>query len=354
MPRELLVVNKIDAAGDLQLARLRHLLPDAVFVSARRGDGIARLRERIAELLPRPEVELESAGALPGGLARRRVHAEGEVLAEEHTPEGTLLRARVGPELASARVAVRRRGHPPLTLRRLPTPAANPTPTADDRRLGAFPVRFGRSAHRNGDHGWRDGCVTDCPVGVPGCGVTASVTGGREERVPIVTGYEDTPGGHDALVLGAQLTRLTGLGAIVATVYPTDGRGLAAVAHDPRWLPRARKIALVRFARARSSSATAGAPTNRSSPRSGPARSRRSSPTSPTSPTRSARRSSSSARRGTGCWAASRPAGPCSGCCQRAPVRWRSRRAAIGIARARASSPSPWSTTARRRPTAPP
>jgi len=69
--------------------------------------------------------------------------------------------------------------------------------------------------------------------------------------VPIVTGYEDTPGGHDALVLGAQLTRLTGLGAIVATVYPTDGRGLAVVAHDPRWLPRARKVALARFARAR-------------------------------------------------------------------------------------------------------
>jgi nucleotide-binding universal stress UspA family protein len=69
--------------------------------------------------------------------------------------------------------------------------------------------------------------------------------------VPIVTGYEDTPGGHDALVLGAQLARLTGLGAIVATVYPTDGRGLAAVAQDPRWLPRARKVALARFARAR-------------------------------------------------------------------------------------------------------
>lgn len=69
--------------------------------------------------------------------------------------------------------------------------------------------------------------------------------------MPIVTGYEDTPGGHDALVLGAQLTRLTGLGAIVATVYPGDGRGLATVAHDPRWLPKARKVALARFARAR-------------------------------------------------------------------------------------------------------
>jgi GTPase len=100
MPRELLVVNKIDAAGDLQLARLRHLLPEAVFVSARRGDGIPLLRERIAELLPRPEVELELLVPYPQGSLVARVHAEGEVLAEEHTPEGTVLRARVGAELA--------------------------------------------------------------------------------------------------------------------------------------------------------------------------------------------------------------------------------------------------------------
>ena len=102
MPHELLVVNKTDAADDLQLARLRHLLPDAVFVSAQRGDGIAILRERIAELLPRPEVELELLLPYPQGSLVARVHAEGEVLSEEHTPEGTLLRARVGPDLAPA------------------------------------------------------------------------------------------------------------------------------------------------------------------------------------------------------------------------------------------------------------
>src|SRR6476646_9476178 len=102
MPHELLVVNKTDAADDLQLARLRHLLPDAVFVSAQRGDGIALLRERIAELLPRPEVELELLLPYPQGSLVARVHAEGEVLSEEHTPDGTLLRARVGPDLAPA------------------------------------------------------------------------------------------------------------------------------------------------------------------------------------------------------------------------------------------------------------
>ncbi len=102
MPRELLVVNKTDAAGDLALARLRHLLPGAVFVSARRGDGIELLRTRIAELLPRPEVDVELLLPYVEGSLVARVHAEGEVLAEEHTPDGTRMHARVGPELATA------------------------------------------------------------------------------------------------------------------------------------------------------------------------------------------------------------------------------------------------------------
>jgi nucleotide-binding universal stress UspA family protein len=69
--------------------------------------------------------------------------------------------------------------------------------------------------------------------------------------VPIVTAYEDTPGGHDALVLGAQLARLTGLTAVVATVYPTDGMGYSAVARDPRWREKIEEVARARFGRAR-------------------------------------------------------------------------------------------------------
>jgi GTP-binding protein HflX len=110
MPRELLVVNKTDAAGDLALARLRHLLPDAVFVSARRGDGIDRLRSRIAELLPRPDLDVELLLPYTEGSLAARVHAEGEVLAEEHTAEGTRLHARVGAELAAAVLPFARAG----------------------------------------------------------------------------------------------------------------------------------------------------------------------------------------------------------------------------------------------------
>src|ERR1700756_2584509 len=44
-PKELLVVNKVDAASDLMLAKLRHGLPGALFVSARTGEGIDALRQ---------------------------------------------------------------------------------------------------------------------------------------------------------------------------------------------------------------------------------------------------------------------------------------------------------------------
>ena len=112
MPPELLVVNKIDAADELQLARLRHLLPDAVFVSARRGDGIERLREVLAERLPRPEVDLHALVPFTEGALVAKVHSAGEVLAERHTEEGTLLHARVGPELAQALLPFARSGEP--------------------------------------------------------------------------------------------------------------------------------------------------------------------------------------------------------------------------------------------------
>ncbi len=100
MPRELLVVNKIDAVGDLGMARLRHLFPDASFVSAHSGLGIEELRVRIAELMPRPEVVVEALVPYARGEVVARVHRDGEVLSEKHTESGTLLSARVRPDLA--------------------------------------------------------------------------------------------------------------------------------------------------------------------------------------------------------------------------------------------------------------
>ena len=47
------------------------------------------------------------------GALASRVHAEGEVLAEEHTAEGTRLHARVGAELAAAVLPFARAGTAP-------------------------------------------------------------------------------------------------------------------------------------------------------------------------------------------------------------------------------------------------
>jgi GTP-binding protein HflX len=105
MPSELLVVNKIDHADQLVLSRLRHVLPNASFVSARTGAGITGLVQRIADALPQPHVEVDALLPWAQGALVARVHAEGEMLATDHTEDGTRLRARVRPDLAGALAA---------------------------------------------------------------------------------------------------------------------------------------------------------------------------------------------------------------------------------------------------------
>ncbi|MGN6244809.1 MAG: GTPase HflX [Motilibacteraceae bacterium] len=97
---ELVVINKADAADPLVLARLRRQEPTAVVVSARTGQGLAELRARIEELLPRPQVAVEVLVPYSRGDLVHRVHEHGEVLLEEHHGEGTLLKARVSEALA--------------------------------------------------------------------------------------------------------------------------------------------------------------------------------------------------------------------------------------------------------------
>jgi GTPase len=101
-PPELLVVNKIDATDEVSLARLRHLLPGAVFVSAHTGAGIDALVERIATMLPTPDVEVEVEVPYAHGSLLSRAYSEGQVLSAEPTESGTRLRARVHPALARA------------------------------------------------------------------------------------------------------------------------------------------------------------------------------------------------------------------------------------------------------------
>ncbi|MEU2116920.1 GTPase HflX [Streptomyces sp. NPDC058700] len=98
---EIVVINKADAADPLVLQRLLRTEKHSLVVSARSGQGIEELLALIDRELPRPKVELEALVPYTQGGLVSRVHAEGEVESEEHTPEGTLLKARVHEELAA-------------------------------------------------------------------------------------------------------------------------------------------------------------------------------------------------------------------------------------------------------------
>jgi GTP-binding protein HflX len=99
---ELLVVNKVDAAGGLALAQLRRALPDAVFVSARTGDGLDRLQKRMGELVVPADTMVDVTIPYDRGDLVNRVHAAGRVDATEHTADGTRIKARVPIPLASS------------------------------------------------------------------------------------------------------------------------------------------------------------------------------------------------------------------------------------------------------------
>ena len=98
---ELLVVNKMDAADEETILRLKRAWPDAVFVSARSGLGIPELHAAIAQRLPRPAVDLRVLLPYDRGDLVARIHRGGQVLDTRHTEEGTELRVRVGEQLAA-------------------------------------------------------------------------------------------------------------------------------------------------------------------------------------------------------------------------------------------------------------
>ena len=99
---ELLVVNKIDAAGDLALAKLRRALPGAVFVSAHTGEGLERLRQRLGEMVEPTDVAVDVTIPYDRGDLVARVHELGRVDATEHTEGGTRIKAQVPVAMAAA------------------------------------------------------------------------------------------------------------------------------------------------------------------------------------------------------------------------------------------------------------
>ncbi len=97
---ELVVINKIDAADPMVVARLRAREPHSVAVSAHTGEGIAEALVAVEADLPRPGVDITALVPYARGDLLNRAHEHGEVLSLEHTGEGTLLHARVNDDLA--------------------------------------------------------------------------------------------------------------------------------------------------------------------------------------------------------------------------------------------------------------
>lgn len=98
---ELVVVNKIDSADPVVLQGLRAREPGSLSISAKTGAGLAALRDAIEAALPRLDVQVKLTIPYSRGDLVARAHAEGEVLATEHSADGTLLEARVPPGLAA-------------------------------------------------------------------------------------------------------------------------------------------------------------------------------------------------------------------------------------------------------------
>jgi GTPase len=98
---EIVVINKADAADPLVLQRLMRIEKRSIAVSARTGQGIDELLALIDVELPRPSVEIEVLVPYTHGRLVARAHTDGEVISEEHTPEGTLLKVRVHEDFAA-------------------------------------------------------------------------------------------------------------------------------------------------------------------------------------------------------------------------------------------------------------
>lgn len=106
--RELVVVNKADIADPDVLATLLRQERGAITVSARTGAGLDELVARIADELPRPDIELDVLLPYHRGDLVSRLHDQADVLAEEHRADGTAMTVKVRDdqltELAAYRV----------------------------------------------------------------------------------------------------------------------------------------------------------------------------------------------------------------------------------------------------------
>ncbi|MGJ0203820.1 GTPase HflX [Leucobacter sp. gxy201] len=96
---ELVAFNKSDLIDDSQRLVLHGLVPDAVFVSARTGEGIDELMRRIDAALPVPDREVAVVIPYDRGELVAELHERNRVIDTEYLESGTLVRAFVTAEM---------------------------------------------------------------------------------------------------------------------------------------------------------------------------------------------------------------------------------------------------------------
>ncbi len=96
---EIVAFNKADLLDDSQRLVLHGLVPDAVFVSARTGEGIDELSRRVDAALPVPDQEVSVVIPYDQGQLVAELHERNRVLETEYVADGTRVRAFVTPEM---------------------------------------------------------------------------------------------------------------------------------------------------------------------------------------------------------------------------------------------------------------
>ena len=99
---EIIAFNKADLVDEGTRLVLRGLAPDAVFVSARSGEGIDELEARIAEILPEPDVEIDLLVPYDRGDVISHLHRSGRILSTQYVEGGTHVVALVHADLAGS------------------------------------------------------------------------------------------------------------------------------------------------------------------------------------------------------------------------------------------------------------
>lgn len=99
---EIIAINKVDIADPAVVLEILRKEPNSYAFSVRSGFGMEGIIRAIEKSLPHPSVEITAVIPYSRGDLVSAVHEQGEILSEEHLPEGTSIHAYVDAGLAMA------------------------------------------------------------------------------------------------------------------------------------------------------------------------------------------------------------------------------------------------------------